>query len=164
MLESPSPSGGTYTYGDVQRAIWELIEDQQSTTGLGAWTQSHVTEILNAANANGATFVPTCGDMVAVVLQPTSGTAQTITIAQVTFASLGYDCTDTNVVTAVLNGNEFPAEAEIIWTAKHINPEATLTDSQPLPFPEPWPTVITADGTWSYHGQLFLPGAEFTSL
>jgi hypothetical protein len=42
----PSVCGGNYTYGDVQRAIWTLIEDNQSTNGLNSWSQCRVDEIL----------------------------------------------------------------------------------------------------------------------
>lgn len=45
---SPSCSG-TYTYGDVQRAIWTVIEDHQSTNGLDDWSQCRVNEILSDA-------------------------------------------------------------------------------------------------------------------
>jgi hypothetical protein len=37
---------GTYTYGDVQRAIWEVVDNSQSTSGLGAWNVNRVNEIL----------------------------------------------------------------------------------------------------------------------
>jgi hypothetical protein len=83
--------GGTYTYGDVQRAIWALIEDNQSTSGLGAWSQCRVDEILAAAYASGEGFMPGCDDYVAVILQPVDG-QQVISIAQVTFASVGVPC------------------------------------------------------------------------
>ena len=128
--KSAAPLAGNYTYGDVQRAIWELIDDTASTSGLGTWSQAHVNQIKALAQANGEGFMPTCGDMVAVVLQPVGGTVQTITIAQVTFASLGVNCADTNVVTAVLNGIPFEASKLITWEAHPINPIATLTDEQ----------------------------------
>jgi hypothetical protein len=85
-----SPSGGAYTYGDVQRAIWTLIDDQQSTAGLGPWSQAKVDEILADAYANGEGFVPGCGDVVAVILAPVDGSQ--VTVAQVTFAEIGVPC------------------------------------------------------------------------
>jgi hypothetical protein len=88
-----SPGGyGTYTYGDVQRAIWHLVDDQNSTAGLGPWDQNRVNEILADATANGEGFEPGCGDVLAVILQPVSG-AQ-ITIAQVTLAEVDVPCYD----------------------------------------------------------------------
>jgi len=55
-----STGNGTYTSGDIQRAIWELIDDQQSNGGgsLGAWEQDRVDEILALAQSNGEGFVP----------------------------------------------------------------------------------------------------------
>ena len=81
----------------------------------------------------------------AVILQPVGG-QQPITIAQVTFASLGIDCADSNAATAVLNGIEFPASAEILWTVNPINATATLDDDQKLD----WPTTVSADTTFTY--------------
>jgi hypothetical protein len=69
-----SPSGGTYTYSDVQRAIWELIDDNPDAgTGLGDWSQARVDEIVAAAIANGEGFVPGCGDVMAIILLPKVG-------------------------------------------------------------------------------------------
>ncbi|MHC4558714.1 MAG: hypothetical protein ACYS80_15590 [Planctomycetota bacterium] len=66
-----SPGGyGIYTYGDVQRAIWELLDDGQSTASIDPWSEDRVNEILTAAAANGAGFVPGCGDDVAIILVP----------------------------------------------------------------------------------------------
>jgi hypothetical protein len=93
FVGQPSPGcSGSYTYGDVQRAIWALIEDNQSTSGLGSWSQCRVDEILASAQVNGEGFVPGCEDYVAVILQPVGG-QQVVTIAQVTFASVGVPCT-----------------------------------------------------------------------
>ena len=69
FVGQPSACGGIYTYGDVQRAIWELLEDNLSTEGLGAWSQCRVDEILTAAYANGEGFEPGCGDIMAVILE-----------------------------------------------------------------------------------------------
>jgi hypothetical protein len=90
-----SPSGGSYTYGDVQRAIWGLVDDSQSTAGLGSWSQARVDEILADALANGEGFVPECDGSVAVILNPIredGSTGAQITIAQVTFAEVGIGC------------------------------------------------------------------------
>ena len=75
-----SPSGGTYTYGDVQRAIWALIDDTQSPWGLGSWSQARVDEILAAAAAAGEGFVPGCGEVVAIILNPVGEAAQAVII------------------------------------------------------------------------------------
>lgn len=88
-----SPGGfGTYTYGDIQRAIWEIIDaNPYQTLGLGSWSQNRVNEIKAASFANGEGYVPSCGDQIAVVLQPVTG--QQVTIAQVTFSSVINNCT-----------------------------------------------------------------------
>ncbi|TYA71826.1 hypothetical protein [Seonamhaeicola marinus] len=78
---SVSPSGGTYTYGHVQWAIWELLDNNNCqicsnlTNPTGNWTSdsSNLTkgqEILNAAIANGEDFIPSCGDLIGIVLIP----------------------------------------------------------------------------------------------
>lgn len=68
-----SPSGGTYTYGDIQRAIWALLDDNQSTIGLGPWSQERVDEILADAYANGEGFIPGCGEYIGIILEPFFG-------------------------------------------------------------------------------------------
>jgi|PlaIllAssembly_1097288.scaffolds.fasta_scaffold80791_1 hypothetical protein len=80
----------TYTYGDVQRAIWTLIEDTNSTLSLGPYSRCHVDEIVAAAYANGEGFVPGCNDLVGIIFQPID--ASQIIIAQATFAGVGVPC------------------------------------------------------------------------
>ncbi len=68
-----SPGGyGTYTYGDVQRAIWELLEDQQLDAGLGEWSQERVDEIRKDAESKGEGFIPNPkeGDKHTLILVP----------------------------------------------------------------------------------------------
>lgn len=64
-----SPSGGTYTFGDVQVAIWMLIDDEIGND-MGPYDPARVTEILAAAAANGEGFVPACGQKAIMVLKP----------------------------------------------------------------------------------------------
>jgi hypothetical protein len=88
-----SPSDGRlYTWSDVQRAIWELIEDNPAGTGLGTWYPDHVAEILDAAYTYGENYVPggDCNDKVAIILIPVNG--QQVTIAQVTFIEVQVPC------------------------------------------------------------------------
>ena len=79
----PSPCGGTYTHGDVQKAILELIVDNSSTSGPGYWNPCRADEIYQDALANGHGFEPDCGECVAVILVPSNGTREII-ISQVT--------------------------------------------------------------------------------
>jgi hypothetical protein len=85
-----SPCDGIYTYGDVQKAIWTLVEDTNSDQGLGSWSQCRVDEILATAWNSGEGFTPGCGDEVAVILAPVDG--QQIIIAEVTFEDIGLVC------------------------------------------------------------------------
>lgn len=149
FVGKPSAGGlGLYTYSDVQYAIWSLIDNAVSNSGLYDLNATRALQIRDAALAHGEGFMPTCGNMIAVVLQPVGGVNQTITIAQVTFASLGVDCADTNVATAVLNGVKYPASAQILWTANPINPTATLDDDQNPAWPEP--ITVSGAGTFTY--------------
>lgn len=49
--------GTAFTFGDIQRAIWSLIDNKQATIGLGAWEQARVDQILELAT-QGEGFVP----------------------------------------------------------------------------------------------------------
>ena len=61
LQERCAGSLGNYTYGDVQRAIWALIDDNLShTNGLGDYNQTRVNQIVAAAIANGEGYVPPC--------------------------------------------------------------------------------------------------------
>jgi hypothetical protein len=65
---------GVYTFGDVQRAIWELLDGGEPTPGAIAslfdWSPCRAQEIVAAAIANGEGFVPGCGDVVVILLVP----------------------------------------------------------------------------------------------
>jgi hypothetical protein len=54
------------TYGDIQVAIWTLIEDtlpdDLAFAALGNWSQERVNAILCDVNDNGDEFIPTCDD------------------------------------------------------------------------------------------------------
>lgn len=87
---SCNPMLPTYTYGDVQRAIWTLIDDTPSTASLGPYSRCHVEEIIAAAYANGEGFVPGCDDVIGIIFQPVDNSQ--IVIAQATFAGVGVPC------------------------------------------------------------------------
>ncbi len=75
FVGSESPSGGTYTFGDLQWAIWELIDDRncQSCAYLGDdWSVTKGQEIVDMSLAEGEGFEPGNGDALAVVLVPTN--------------------------------------------------------------------------------------------
>ncbi len=112
-----SPGGyGIYTYGDVQRAIWTLVDDNNSTAGLGNWNQNRVNEILADAQANGEGFEPGCNDIVAVVLVPVNGSQ--VIIAQVVLFELQIIC-ETQCETAwgdgmLFDGNNWATYIEYV--------------------------------------------------
>jgi hypothetical protein len=97
---------GIYTYGDVQRAIWTLVEDVVLTSGLGPWSQCRVDEILADAYANGEGYEPGCGDYIAIILVPGDGNIQFVT-TQVTVVTIGVPC-ETIDETAWGYGFDFP--------------------------------------------------------
>ncbi len=74
QVGDPSPSGGTYSICDLQQAFHYFIAGYSFCTQSA--TQSHIDEILNSANANGADFIPGCGDKLAVFLEPLIGDIQ----------------------------------------------------------------------------------------
>ena len=80
----PFPGGiNPYFYGDVQMAIWILLEGTPSIPpnlpGIGPYASSHIARIIADATASGEGFVPCIGQWVAIILD--FGTdAQTIFI------------------------------------------------------------------------------------
>lgn len=68
---SPS-TGEVYVYGDLQFAIWKLlddIEDENCTEcSLGGFNSDHVAELVDLAKSNGEGFMPECGDATGVIL------------------------------------------------------------------------------------------------
>ncbi len=88
-----APDLTVYTYGDVQRAIWELLEDNLSESGLGLWSQERVNNILAEAACSGKDFVPQCGNKIAVILSPVDITQPfQFTIAQVVLTEYPAAC------------------------------------------------------------------------
>lgn len=61
-------NGGPYSFVDIQVAIW-VLTNGLSPSAYGA-SLANVTAILNDVIANGAGFVPSCGDLVLVVGDP----------------------------------------------------------------------------------------------
>lgn len=73
-----SGPGGPYTYGDVQRAIWSLVEAPQSLpTGANSstdpYSEANVAAIVAAATAGGEGFMPGCGQKFGVIIDPKDG-------------------------------------------------------------------------------------------
>lgn len=84
-----------YTEGDVQRAVWELIENNPGDPG--NWSPLRVAEILAKAdeevglNDMSVDFVPDCDGTVAIIVQPfqvNGPSNEKLTIAQITVAQI----------------------------------------------------------------------------
>ena len=63
-----SPSGGTYSICDIQQGMHHFIAGHSFCTDNA--DQTHIDEIIDSANANGAGFIPGCGERLAVFLDP----------------------------------------------------------------------------------------------
>jgi hypothetical protein len=63
--DNVSSRSGTYS-----GRCWGVIDYTQSTSGLGLWSECRAAEIEAAARANGEGFVPGCGDVIAILLEP----------------------------------------------------------------------------------------------
>lgn len=79
-----SGCGGAYTWGDVQWAIWKLVDGREPDAGtlssLLNWSECRAQEIVDAALANGEGLVPGCGDMMSIILAPEITWTQSVII------------------------------------------------------------------------------------
>lgn len=67
-----SPSGlGRYTIGDVQLAIWTLIDDYFDDSTISEYSQARVDELVERALRDGANYMPNCRQLVGIILVPT---------------------------------------------------------------------------------------------
>jgi protocatechuate 3,4-dioxygenase beta subunit len=93
-----SVAGGTFTSGDVQKAIWSFIDDDNSAGQLGPFDQARIDEITSLATAEGAGFVPSynytnyygeevTGKM-AVILAPNDDDGDGLADAQIVIAEV----------------------------------------------------------------------------
>ena len=63
------PEGGVYTYGDLQLAIWQLLDDTStgSIAGLGEYSDSCVASLISLSE-EGVGFVPDCDEFVGLII------------------------------------------------------------------------------------------------
>lgn len=62
-----------YTFGDIQRAIWEYLDDNPGTSGLGDWEPCRVLEIKTSADAyeaDNGMFIPMCDELLGIIILP----------------------------------------------------------------------------------------------
>lgn len=72
-----------YTFGEVQWAIWELLEDDNTPNYyccLGDWEMTKGEEIVAMAVEN-LTFTPSCGDQFGIAILPTNTSIQPVVIS-----------------------------------------------------------------------------------
>jgi len=81
IIGTESPNGGNYTFGHIQYAIWKLVDDSVCqectylTDPVGNWNSdpynvAKAAELVDLAMANGAGFVPGCGEKLGIILVP----------------------------------------------------------------------------------------------
>lgn len=68
---------GDFTYGDVQLAMWMLVDggpfSDAAFRSLGTYSECRADQILQASMIYGEGYEPTCGDVVGVILVPYDG-------------------------------------------------------------------------------------------
>jgi len=104
-----SACGGVYTFGDVQRAIWTLFDPDYVplVSMLGPSKLCRVNEIVADATAHGENFVPGCGQVLAVILDPTEIVWP---VGQLAIIEVPITCGyETHCETAWGNGIQFPS-------------------------------------------------------
>jgi hypothetical protein len=142
----PAMCGGIFTMGDVQRALWELLDDEQASPGnLGPWSQCRVDEILAAAAANGEGFVPSQpGELLVIILEPYERDA----LRQIHIIAIPIPPCEEGEETAWGDGLEFPGRN---WATYIVYDEETetvepMTEPAKPPEPEPKPLPPQANG------------------
>lgn len=64
---------GVYTMGDVQLAIWSLIDDEFDESSVGEYSQARVDVIVERAKTEGSGYMPSCRKLVGIILIPRDG-------------------------------------------------------------------------------------------
>ena len=106
-IGKPSGCDGVYTFGDVQIAIWTLVDDNVPLwpISLGPYEQCRIDEILADANANGEGYEPGCNDILAIILEPTEIVG---IIGQIAIIEVPIPCYEDECETAWIDGLDFP--------------------------------------------------------
>jgi hypothetical protein len=99
--------GNTLSWKEIQTAIWHFMEDS-TPPNVGA-NPTSVTCIVDDVEQNGEGFVPTCGEKIAIILEPISLSNQ-ITVAQITIGELDIAQCIYQDETAWGDGTEFAAD------------------------------------------------------
>jgi len=96
VLVDGNPVSEAITIGDIQKAVWTLIDDDPSTNdGLGPWSQERVNAILCDVEANGEGFVPGCDEKIVFLVVPVDQElGLQLIIGQPTISSVPVPCAD----------------------------------------------------------------------
>ncbi|OCQ90549.1 hypothetical protein BCD64_28195 [Nostoc sp. MBR 210] len=156
---------GAYTSGDLQVAIWTLLENSFSSgilSTVGAYNQNRVTQLVNAAVQNGAGFVPGIGQ---------NGTPQDIAIIVVPVNQAG-----TNIAQSTINILKTAALGDFVWEDLNANGiqdaneagvagvTVTLTGGGKdgvIGTADDTTVATTTDANGSYLFPLLVPGVEY---
>ncbi|MBD2250456.1 SdrD B-like domain-containing protein [Nostoc parmelioides] len=156
---------GAYTSGDMQVAIWTLLEDAIPSSALntvGAYDLSRVSELVEAARQNGAGFVPGLSQ---------DGTPQDIAIIVVPV-----DQTGSNIAQSTINILKTAALGDFVWEDLNANGvqdtneagvegvTVTLTGGGKdgvIGTADDTTVTTTTDANGSYLFPLLLPGVEY---
>lgn len=65
---------GIYTIGDVQLAIWSLVDDEFNSETVGEFSQARVDYLIARAKIDGAGYEPGCRQLVGIILIPSDPT------------------------------------------------------------------------------------------
>ena len=136
---------GLYTYGDVQLAIWAVIDNGSSPNSLGDWNQDRVNQILAlAATAVGiddpnVNYEPPCDGVVGLVLVPrdcNNNNSAQILVAQMLVSELPVVCESYDTPLLLIcdgievGADETPADFRLSPAQPNpFNPATTLTVS-----------------------------------
>jgi hypothetical protein len=72
FVKKKSPTvPGVYTRGDVQLAIWTMLDDSFDASTVGPFSQARVNEIVMRATQEGSGYIPKCRDQIGIILDPT---------------------------------------------------------------------------------------------
>jgi hypothetical protein len=94
---------GIFTIGDVQLAIWSMVDDEFNSDTVGEFSQARVNYLIERAKTDGAGHEPGCRQLVGIILlpkNPTSGNSTQNTIILVPrykFPKCSVPDTDTDI-------------------------------------------------------------------
>jgi hypothetical protein len=94
---------GIFTIGDVQLAIWSMVDDEFNSDTVGEFSQVRVNYLIERAKTDGAGYEPGCRQLVGIILlpkDPTSGNSTQNTIILVPrykFPKCSVPDTDTDI-------------------------------------------------------------------